>query len=232
MRKVYTTALRPRKPGKQREKKTAICLRKNQNYADLEDRRIRGRLKGCGIDLSGLLRTRTSAAYRGICALLQRQGSKDFFWKARMVDLDCDECKIDIHHIFPRDWCVGQKIAPRVFNAIVNKTPISYKANRMIGGKAPSKYIEQIQNHAQVQISADEMDDIFKTHLVDPTWLRADDFEGFYTSRKNLLIKLIEDATGKTVLPADTEAPPEDEEDDGATEIRLNGKSCRTTRLI
>ncbi len=35
-----------------------------------------------------------------------------------------------------------------------------------------------------------------------------------------LLIKLIEDATGKTVLPVDTEAPPEDEDDDddGATE--------------
>jgi hypothetical protein len=160
------------------------------------------------------LRTRTSAAYRGIYVLLQRQGSKDFFWKARMMDLDRDECKIDIHHIFPRDWCKGQKIEPRVFNAIVNKTPISYKANRMIGGKAPSKYIEQIQGHAQVQISAGEMDDILKTHLVDPTRLRADDFEGFYTSRKNLLIKLIEDATGKIVLPVGTEAPPEDEEDD------------------
>lgn len=58
------------------------------------------------------------------------------------------------------------------------------------------------------------MDDILKTHLVDPTRLRADDFEGFYTSRKNWLIKLIFDTTGKTVLPADTEAPPEDEEDD------------------
>src|SRR6185437_4534420 len=68
----------------------------------------------------------------GIYVLLQRQGSRDFFWKARMVDLDRDECKIDIHHIFPRDWCDGQKIDPIIYNAIVNKTPISYKANRMI----------------------------------------------------------------------------------------------------
>ena len=164
------------------------------------------------------LRTRTSAAYRGIYILLQRQGSKDFFWKARMMDLDRDECKIDIHHIFPRNWCEDQKIEPRVFNAIVNKTPVSYKANRMIGGKQPSKYIQQIQGHAQVQISTDEMDDILKTHLINPISLRTDDFEGFYTSRKNLLIKLIEDATGKSVLPVDTEAPPEDDEDDEATE--------------
>ena len=150
------------------------------------------------------LRTRTSAAYRGIYVLLQRQGSKDFFWKARMVD---DECKIDIHHVFPRAWCEGQKIEPRVFNAIVNKTPISYKANRMIGGKAPSKYVEQIQSHSQVQVSTTEMDDILQTHLIDPTRLRADDFQGFYSARKKSLIKLIEDATGKSVLSAGTESP-------------------------
>lgn len=160
------------------------------------------------------LRTRTSAAYRGIYVLLQRQGSKDFFWKARMVDLDRDEYKIDIHHIFPSDWCTGQKIQPKVFNAIVNKTPISYKANRMIGGKAPSLYVAQIQGHAQVQITSDEMNDILKTHLIDPLALRSDDFQAFYNSRKQSLIKLIEAATGKAILPAGTEAPPEDEEDD------------------
>lgn len=160
------------------------------------------------------LRTRTSAAYRGIYVLLQRQGSKDFFWKARMVDLDRDECKIDIHHIFPKDWCESQKIEPRVFNAVVNKTPISYKANRMIGGKAPSKYLDQICGHAQVQISQAEQDAILKTHLIDPTCLRADDFQGFYNSRKRAMIKLIEDVTGKTVLPPGTEPPPEDAVDD------------------
>jgi len=41
----------------------------------------------------------------------------------------------------------------------VNKTPISYKANRMIGGKAPSKYLQQIQTHPQVQISIQQQDE-------------------------------------------------------------------------
>lgn len=160
------------------------------------------------------LRTRTSAAYRGIYVLLQRQGSKDFFWKVQMVDLDRDECKIDIHHIFPRDWCETQKIEPRVYNAIVNKTPISYKANRMIGGKAPSRYLDQLSEHAQVQISRYEQDEILKTHLIDPTFLRADDFQRFYDSRKLALIKLIEEVTGKTVLPSGVEPPPEDAVED------------------
>jgi len=131
-----------------------------------------------------------------------------------MVDLDRDECKIDIHHIFPRDWCDGQKIDPIIYNAIVNKTPISYKANRMIGGKAPSKYLYQICGHAQVQISNSEQDDILKTHLIDPTFLRADDFQGFYDFRKRSLIKLIEEVTGKMVLPSGTEPPPEDAVED------------------
>ncbi len=114
------------------------------------------------------LRTRTSAAYRGLYVLLQREGTKDFFWKTRIVDLDYDDCSIDIHHVFPRAWCIAKGISPRVYNSIVNKTPLSYKANRMIGGKAPSIYLEQVRTDPQVRISKDEQDAILKTHLVDP----------------------------------------------------------------
>ena len=164
------------------------------------------------------LRTRTSAAYRGIYILLQRQGSRDFFWKAKMVDLDRDECKIDIHHIFPREWCETQKIEPRVFNSIVNKTPISYKANRMIGGKAPSKYLEQIQKNAQVQMSNNEMNDILESHLINSDDLRSDNFHDFYAKRRTLLIKLIENATGKEVLPGGGESPADDDVEEDLAE--------------
>lgn len=101
-----------------------------------------------------------------------------------MIELDHDEVKIDIHHIFPKDWCVSQNISHRVYNSIINKTPISYKANRMIGGKAPSKYLQQIRQHAQVQISEPDQDAILKTHLIDPAPLRTDDFTGFMAARK------------------------------------------------
>jgi hypothetical protein len=76
------------------------------------------------------LRSRTSAAYRGLYVLLQREGTRDFFWKARMTDLDLDDVKLDIHHIFLRKWCEESDIPPLVFNAIVNKTAVSHKANR------------------------------------------------------------------------------------------------------
>jgi hypothetical protein len=158
------------------------------------------------------LRTRTSAAYRGLYVLLQRQGSRDFFWKARMVDLDQAEFGIDIHHIFPREWCRApvRGISDRVCNSIVNKTPISYKANRMIGGKAPSEYLDQLRVHAQVQITRAEQDAILSTHLIDPTLLRTNDFYGFYERRKRDLIRLVEESMGKAVIVATAELPADD----------------------
>jgi len=60
------------------------------------------------------LRTRTSAAYRGLYVLLQHEGSRDFFWKTRIIDLDQSESYyIDIHHIFPRAWCKAKGIPER-----------------------------------------------------------------------------------------------------------------------
>lgn len=159
------------------------------------------------------LRSRNSAAYRGIYTLLQREGARDFFWKSKMVNLDRDEVKLDIHHIFPKKWCVAQGIQSRSYDAIVNKTAIAYKANRMIGGDAPSLYLKKLQEHKQVQISDPEMDQILESHLIDPQSLRTDDFQGFYAARKAALLVLIERAMGKSAIVASDDGVEEDEAD-------------------
>jgi hypothetical protein len=161
------------------------------------------------------LRSRTSAAYRGLYVLLQREGACDFFWKARMVDLDRDDVKLDIHHIFPKKWCEERDIPPRIFNAIVNKTAISYKANRKIGGSAPSKYLAQLQSEPQVKLTNAEMDEILKSHVIDPALLRGDSFDAFYAARKASLLAVVERAMGKPSA-ASAEAVAEDGEDDEA----------------
>jgi hypothetical protein len=158
------------------------------------------------------LRSRTSAAYRGLYVLLQREGACDFFWKTRMVDLDRDDAKLDIHHIFPKKWSEDRDIPPRVYNAIVNKTAISYKANRMIGGSAPSKYLAQLQGHAQVKIDDVAMDAILKSHVIDPALLRTDAFNEFYAARKAALLAIVERAMGK--VSAESASVAEDEDDD------------------
>jgi hypothetical protein len=160
------------------------------------------------------LRTRTSAAYRGLYVLLQRSGAKDFFWKVRVQELDQNEYAIDIHHIFPRDWCRANGISDRVSNSIINKAPISYKANRMIGGKAPSAYLRQLRDHDQVRITVAEQNAILESHLIDPEALRADDFEGLYAARRRVLLGLIEETMGKEVIIASAEAPADDVDDE------------------
>jgi hypothetical protein len=162
------------------------------------------------------MRSRTSAAYRGLYVLIQHRGAKDFFWKARMVDLDRNEKGIDIHHIFPKKWCQNANIPPRVFNSIVNKTAISYKANRKIGGRPPSEYLSKLQGYKAVQLDDFGMNAILSTHCIDAEFLRSDDFEGFFQARRLILLGLVEEAMGKQAIMASEPAAeyPIDVEDE------------------
>lgn len=147
------------------------------------------------------LYTRNSAAYKGVNVLVLRQGARDWYFKSSVDKLDNDDMmSLDIHHIFPEDWCKKRGIKPAVFNSIVNKTPISYKANRKIGGAAPSAYLAKLQAEKLVSLDADAMDALLQTHQVPAQFLRADDFEGFYAARKANLLALIEQAMGKAPL--------------------------------
>lgn len=145
------------------------------------------------------LRSRVSAAYKGLNVLVLRAGAEDFFWKDTVQVFNYEDMALDIHHIFPKAWCEENRIGRSYYDSIVNKTPISSKANRMIGGKAPSKYLASLQSHTQVGLAEGEMNRILETHRIPYGHLRSDDFPGFYTSRKNALIELIEEATGKSV---------------------------------
>ncbi len=162
------------------------------------------------------LSSRLSAAYKGLNLLVLREGAKDFFWKANIRELDDENVSLDIHHIFPQDWCVKHGIPRKRWNSIVNKTPISYKANRMIGGVAPSQYLQKIQHHRQVQLSDSGMDRILESHLISAAALRNDDFDSFYESRKTALLALIERATGKQLM---TGLMAEEAEEDEESEL-------------
>ena len=133
--------------------------------------------------------------------LVLRQGAKDFFWKANIRELDAEDVALDIHHIFPQDWCEKKGgVSRRLYNTVVNKTPLSYKANRMIGGSAPSQYLRKIQNHPQVLIGDTDMNAILDSHFIPADNLRTDDFAAFYQARKQNLLALIEKAMGKQAI--------------------------------
>jgi hypothetical protein len=91
------------------------------------------------------LQTRNSAAYKGLSALLLREGGKDFRTGNTIEESIYFDDKVDIHHIFPQAWCAGQNIDRRRYNSIINKTPLDAKTNRLIGGNAPSHYLARLQ---------------------------------------------------------------------------------------
>lgn len=146
------------------------------------------------------LRSRNSAAYKAINILILREGAKDWFWNATIQELDAEqELALDIHHIFPRKWCEDRGLDYKIYDSILNKTSISYKANRKIGGDAPSIYLPKIQNEKHVGLTDEQMDELLASHSISPTLLREDDFDGFIADRRNQLIALIAKAMGKEV---------------------------------
>ena len=145
------------------------------------------------------LRSRNSAAYKGLYALLIRDGGQDFRTGEPIDSQMYFDDRIDIHHIFPQAWCRQYGIQAGLCDSIVNKTAISARTNRMIGGNAPSAYLDRIQK--SFGISGGRMNDILGSHVIEPSLLRVDDFEGFFQARERALLERIQSAMGKQIVP-------------------------------
>ena len=144
------------------------------------------------------LRTRNSAAYKGIHALLLKRGATDWMTDVDISVATFEEQNIDVHHIFPRSWCenrsaqlLGTKVPRRVYNSTINKTPLSARTNRMLGGRAPSRYIPSLQERFE------DVETAIGRHGIDVDTLKSDDFASFFVERGKALMHLISDAMGK-----------------------------------
>jgi hypothetical protein len=162
------------------------------------------------------MRSRLSAAYKGLNALLMKHGAQDFrsgqdYDVARFFDE-----YVDIHHIFPRDWCIKQGIDAGVYDSIINKTPLSWRTNRILGGVAPSLYLGRLEEGSKdaPRIEASNLDGYLASHLIDPAKLRSDDFEGFFAARQEALLRLIESATGREAYRGEATDEPTADIDD------------------
>ena len=143
------------------------------------------------------LRTRNSSAYKGVCALLMREGGLDFRTGVAIEAQTFFDDKIDIHHIFPEKWCKNQVIPASKYNSIINKTVLSARTNRKIGGNAPSIYLPAIRDAAEIDDA--RMNEILESHCILPVHLRADDFWEFFVVRAEALLQKIESVTGMTI---------------------------------
>ncbi|WP_424492729.1 GmrSD restriction endonuclease domain-containing protein [Salinimicrobium sp. GXAS 041] len=143
------------------------------------------------------LRTRNSAAYKGIFVLQMQNGAKDFKSGDEVEWTNYYDEAIDVHHIFPQKWCEENGIKPATYNSILNKTPLTARTNRMIGGRAPSVYLATVKK--QGQIDDKRLQEILRSHFVNKQLLEKDSFDDFLNDRKESIIYAVEKATGKTV---------------------------------
>lgn len=149
------------------------------------------------------LQSRQSAAYKGVMALILQNHARDFISGTEMDFSTFANEKIDIHHIFPKDYCIEKGYDKRKWNSVVNKTPLSARSNREIGGKAPSVYLSRLEKKGSV--SSVDLDQYVESHWIDHCMLRGDDFQNFITDRAKKLLIAIETATGRAISGKDSD---------------------------
>lgn len=149
------------------------------------------------------LQSRLSAAYKGIMALILKNHSKDFI-SGREMDFTVYKAEgVDIHHVFPKDYCEKQRYPREKWNSVVNKTPISYSTNREIGGVAPGKYLDKIAQKGQVAVPV--LDSYLESHWLNVTACRTDNFDMHIIERAKKLLDAIESAMGKAISGRDSQ---------------------------
>ncbi|HQT65697.1 MAG TPA: DUF262 domain-containing protein [Acidocella sp.] len=174
------------------------------------------------------LRSRLSAAYKGVHALLMREGAQDFRSGQPFDQTVFFDENVDIHHIFPEAWCKLKGIKPELYNSIINKTPLSARTNRIIGGVGPSTYLDRLEkgNAQNPPITADRLNSILSTHVIGDDFLREDNFTAFFDARRQRLLVMIENAMGKSAVREDVAPPdPDDAYSDEEREVELIGAS-------
>ena len=142
------------------------------------------------------MRSRNSAAYKGLYALQMKNGVADWRTNQQLLFMTFAALSIDIHHIFPHAWCEEDADPPvpsRLYNSVINKTPIDALTNRIIGRKAPSIYLNLLQK----DIHPVSLDDVLVSHWIDPALLHVDDFAQSFVKRGEKMLSLIGQAMGR-----------------------------------
>lgn len=149
------------------------------------------------------MRSRLSAAYKGLQALLLREGAIDFRSGQPFDQTIFFDESVDIHHIFPKAWCVSNGLSATDYDSVVNKTPLGYRTNRIIGGVAPSAYLGKLEQgkigpEGQIiepPIEKATLVKYLQTHCIPTDELYANDFHGFVKKRQRLLMEMVSRTT-------------------------------------
>ncbi len=148
--------------------------------------------------------TRLSAAYKGFMALLLQRGARDLISGDEVERSTYLTQDVDLHHAFPDSWFTGKtgQFPPSIQKSILNKTPRTSRTWKRLGLVNPSVYLARVERGG---VKTDDLDELLRTHCMDPYSLRRDDFAAFYRERARRLLDGVERLTGKPINGRDSE---------------------------
>ena len=143
------------------------------------------------------LRTRNSAAYKGLYALQMMNGASDWRSDVQLSLATYNNENIDIHHVFPVAWCRSTDGKPAIpshlYDSVINKTPLSAATNRIIGGRGPAAYLKRLQE----DMGSERLEQALEAHWLNPRHLEANNFQGSFIERGEALLRLIGRSMGR-----------------------------------
>ena len=139
------------------------------------------------------LKTRNSAAYKGLYALQMKGGATDWRTGEALTLATYHDEAIDIHHIFPQAYCERLGLPKELYNSIINKTPLTAPTNRIVGGRGPDEYVPRLRERNN------RLEESIRTHFVDPELLEACNFGAYFRERGVAMLNLIGRAMGKNI---------------------------------
>jgi hypothetical protein len=150
-------------------------------------------------DLRRIERQR-NAIYRSVICLTIVNGARDFHTGNRLTAdfLNDPQRKIEDHHIFATAFL--KKGGRSGENSILNRCLIDNVTNKLISDRAPSVYLNEVENH----LSAEGLDDVLTSHLIPtggPGAPTHDDLDAFFKAREQVILKAVASVTGAE-LPA------------------------------
>lgn len=133
------------------------------------------------------VKSKASAAYRGVLCLLALHGAKDFNTGQTLEDAR----NLDVDHVFPLKHYKGT----RYVDSVLNVTWMSDETNRIIkGAMKPSEYLSRFIKHDTRAFSK-----VLSTHLIDQAaleYMAHDDIDKFIESREKSILTVIANLIG------------------------------------
>ncbi len=149
------------------------------------------------------LQTKNSAAYKGIMALILSNRACDWINGMEMGIQTYLKERSDIHHIFPKDYCIKMNYDKKKWNSIINKTPLFFSTNRYIGGTSPNDYMNKIVRNKN--ISEEQLEVYISSHMINADLLYNNNFDDFIIDRAIKILDRIERCTGKKITDRNLE---------------------------